>query len=1129
VLLSETTAPLVKGELPEGVELLDLGRHRLKDIRDPEHIRQLVIEGLISEFPPLKSLEMLPPVIALDVGEVRPPDFLKEGVEPAPPPVFVGRERELRRLQGYLEQAIAGQGGLVFITGGPGRGKTALMQAFARRSMEAYPELLVANGKCNAYTGVGDPYLPFREVLGDLTGDVEAKWAAGAISTDHAARLWEALPYTAQALVDHGSDLVEVFITGKGLVSRASRAVPEQRGLLQSLRSLVERERATPGELEQKALFKQYLDLLCELTSKYPLLILLDDLQWADSASLNLLFHLARELPCGRILLVGAYRPEEVALGRDEKRHPLEKILAEFKRLYGDVWIDLSAETTDEGRTFVTEFLNSESNRLSQAFREALYNHTEGHPLFTIELLREMQARGDLIRDEEGRWVEGPKLDWNVLPARVEGVIEARIGRLEGELRDILTIASVEGEDFTAQVVAQVKDASERGLVRRLSSELDKVHRLVGERGILQMADRQLYLYRFRHSLFQQHIYNGLGEIERKLLHGEVGEVLEILYGDQSEEVAGQLAWHFSEAGEVDKAIYYALMAGDRARNIYAYQEAISYYLRAIEYLKEQGDDEGAAHTLMKLGLTYHTIFDYRSSRVAYDEAFAMRKREMTTPPVGLEPAPHPYKICFDEPTTLDPAKVIDDISINYVENLFSGLVELGRDMEILPDVACSWEISEDGCRYLFHLRDDAFWSDGEPVTAGDYEYAWKRTLTFATKATTIANLLYDIQGTHDYHKEEAGDPGQVGVKALDDLTLEVVLERPASYFLHLLTRFYPVPRHVVEVYGEAWTKPDHLVSNGSFLLDSYLPGEGIMLIRNPSYHGRFPGNLQVVDVKFVLTAPVALERYESNSADIVVLPYETYSARKRHLEEYVSEPDPCTYYVTFDASRPPFDDLRVRCAFIMAVDRERLAGEILAGHLDPATGGFLPPSIPGHSPGIALPYDPDQARQLLAQAGYPDGQGLSNLEIGVWPSHHVIDVEFLIAQWSHNLNVEVAIDIIELKEYLEKEHSTHLIYRGWVADCPDPDNFLRVGLRRLNFPQWRNETYERLLEDAQRTLSQGDRIPLYQAADKILIEEAVIMPLLYRRVHWLVKPWVKIPAVRPGSWFLKDVILEPH
>jgi ABC-type oligopeptide transport system substrate-binding subunit len=1118
----------VVDELPEDVELLDLGCHRLKDMHRPEWIHQLLIEGLPGEFPPVKSLEMLPPAISLDFGEIKLPAFLEEQEVEVPLPVFVGREREMTRLGGYLDRAQAGKGGVVFITGGPGRGKTALMQAFARHSMETYPDLLVASGKCNAYTGVGDPYLPFREVLDDLTGDVEAKWAAGAISSDHAKRLWEVMPYTAQALVDHGPDLVEVFVAGKGLVSRASRAVPEQRRLLQSLRSLTERERTTPGELEQKALFEQYLDVLCDLSSNYLLLILLDDLQWSDGASLNLLFHLGRELSGGRTLLLGAYRPEEVALGRGGERHPLEEILAEFKRLYGDVWIDLSVDSPDEGRTFVTEFLNSEPNRFSNNFREALFTHTEGHPLFTIELLREMQARGDLVCDEAGRWVEGSNLDWDVLPARVEGVIEARIGHLEDELRDILTIASVEGEDFTAQVVARVKEASERGLVRRLSGELDKVHRLVGERGILQIANQQLYLYRFRHSLFQQHIYNGLGEIERKLLHREVGEVLEILYGDQSEEVAGQLAWHFSEAGEVDKAIYYDLMAGDRARRYYAYQEAIEFYQRAIGYLKDQRDYDLAARTLMKLGLTYHTIFDYQRSRRVYDEAFAMRKRERTIPPASLEPAPHPYKICFVEPTTLDPSQEIDDISINYIKNLFSGLVELGRDLEILPDGACSWEISEDGCRYLFHLRDDAFWSDGEPVTAGDYEYSWKRTLTSATKATTIANLLYDIQGVQDYHKEENGDPGQVGVKALDDLTLEVVLERPASYFLHLLTRFYPVPRHVVEVHGEAWTKPDHLVSNGSFLLDSYLPGEGIMLVRNPSYHGRFPGNLQVVEVKFVLTAPVALERYESNGADIVVLYYETYSARKRHLEEYVSEPEPCTYYVTFDASRPPFDDLRVRCAFIMAVDRNRLAGEILAGHLDPATGGFLPPSIPGHSPGIALPYDPDQARQLLAQAGYPDGQGLSNLEIGVWPSHHVIDVEFLIAQWSHNLNVEVAIDIIEWKEYLEKEHSTHLIYRGWAADCPDPDNFLRVGLRRLNFPQWRNETYERLLEDARRTLSQGDRIPLYQAADKILIEEAVIMPLLYRRVHWLVKPWVKIPGGWDGkSW--KDVIIEPH
>ena len=244
VLLSETTAALVRDELPQGVKLLDLGRHRLKDLSQPELIRQLVIEDLPAEFPPLKSLEMLPPEISLDVGAVKLPDFLEEEVEEAPVPVFVGRERELARLEGYLDQARAGQGGIVFITGGPGRGKTALLQAFARREMEAHPDLIVASGKCNAYTGVGDPYSPFREVLGDLSGDVQAKWAAGTISPDHAKRLWQVLPETAQALVNIGPDLVEVFIPGKGLASRASLAVPEQRSLLQSLRALVERERA---------------------------------------------------------------------------------------------------------------------------------------------------------------------------------------------------------------------------------------------------------------------------------------------------------------------------------------------------------------------------------------------------------------------------------------------------------------------------------------------------------------------------------------------------------------------------------------------------------------------------------------------------------------------------------------------------------------------------------------------------------------------------------------------------------------------------------------------------------------------------------------------------------------------
>ena len=427
VLLSETTSALVKGGLPEGVSLLDLGRHRLKDIHDPEHIRQLVIEVLPSEFPPLKSLEVLPPAISLDVGEVKLPDFLQEEVDEVTSPVFVGRERELARLEGYLDQAQAGQGGVVFITGGPGRGKTSLLNRFAQYAMAKHPDLLAVMGSGNAYTGMGDPYLLFREALGMLGGDVQSSWAAGTLSLEHARRLWDTTPLLAQVLTEVGPDLVGVFVSGEGLVERLSAAVPDQQVLLQRLRSTVEHRLSNPGDLAQKALFEQYTQVQYKISESHPLLLLLDDLQWADTASINLLFYLGRRLDSYPILVVGAYRPEEVAFGRGEERHPLESVLNEFKRNYGDVWIDLSAESPDEGRVFLDELLDSEPNRFSENFRGALFAHTGGHPLFTIELLRDLQERGDLVQDESGRWLEGSSLDWEVLPARVEGVIETRI------------------------------------------------------------------------------------------------------------------------------------------------------------------------------------------------------------------------------------------------------------------------------------------------------------------------------------------------------------------------------------------------------------------------------------------------------------------------------------------------------------------------------------------------------------------------------------------------------------------------------------------------------------------------------------------------------------------------------
>jgi adenylate cyclase len=198
--------------------------------------------------------------------------------------------------------------------------------------------------------------------------------------------------------------------------------------------------------------------VLRTLAKTHPLLLMLDDVQWADSASIGLLFHLGRRLEGSSILIACAYRPEEVALERAGERHPLEKVLAEFKWSLGDVWVDLRRADEREGRSFVDALLDTEPNRLGEDFRRALFEHTGGHPLFTVEVLRAMQERGDLVPDAEGRWVEGPSLDWERLPARVEAMIAERIGRLDEELRDVLAVASVEGEWFTAQVVAQVQD-----------------------------------------------------------------------------------------------------------------------------------------------------------------------------------------------------------------------------------------------------------------------------------------------------------------------------------------------------------------------------------------------------------------------------------------------------------------------------------------------------------------------------------------------------------------------------------------------------------------------------------------------------------------------------------------------
>jgi adenylate cyclase len=530
--------------------------------------------------------------------------------------IFVARGRELAQLDGFLKQALAAQGLTCFVTGEAGSGKTALVTEFARRVQEQHKDLVVAMGQSDAQTGVGDAHLPFREVLGQLTGDVDAKLAQGAITAENASRLRKLLVLSGQALVDVGPDLIGVFVPGAGLAARVGAFAAEKAGWLDKLETLVGKQRVGtgPGDsgIEQSHIFEQYANVLGRLSDKQPLLLVLDDLQWADSASIGLLFRLGRRIGGHRILLVGTYRPEEVAIGRAGERHPLEKVLAELKRYYGDIWVDLDRAEEVEGRHFVNAFLNTEPHQLEEGFRQKLFQHTGGHPLFTIELLRTMQERGDLVRDRQGRWVETPVLDWESLPERVEGVIEERIGRLGQELRQMLTVGSVQGEDFTAEVVARVQAADAGGLIRRLSAELERQHRLVMARGVrrLEQVGQRLSLYRFQHNLFQKYLYNELDEAERAYLHEDVGNALEELYGDQADEIAVQLARHFEEAGIADKARRYLERAGRQAAVRFANDEAIAYFSRALALTPES--NPGERYTLL---LAREQIYGLRGER----------------------------------------------------------------------------------------------------------------------------------------------------------------------------------------------------------------------------------------------------------------------------------------------------------------------------------------------------------------------------------------------------------------------------------------------------------------------------------------------------------------------------------
>ncbi|MCO6453409.1 MAG: pentapeptide repeat-containing protein [Caldilineales bacterium] len=514
------------------------------------------------------------------------------------PAAFVGRQRQLAQLDAFLDQALAGRGQIAFVTGDAGAGKTTLAAEFMRLAQARQQDLVAAVAMGDPQTGASDPYLIFREVLAMLTGDVESRLAQGTITPEGAQRLQGAMRTSIDCLIEFGPDLIGLLVPGANLavqVAKIGIETGKRAGLMDRLTQAPASHRPdVPGQkgIDQGQIFEQYAKVLKALSQHAPLLLILDDLQWADNSSIDLLFHLARRIETSRIFIIGMYRPAEVALGRGGQRHPLEKIVTEIKRYYGDVIIDLDVEAYADGAAFINALLDTEPNLLGPGFRRALLERTGGNALFVVELLRDMEEQGDIVRDEQGRWVEGPGLDWSALPARAEGVIESRISRLTGDLLEALKLASVQGDAFTAEVVAQIRELNTRDFVRQLSGELEKRHRLVSAQGQQRVGEQRLSQYQFQNRLFQQYLYGALDPTERAYLHEDIGRALELLYGERVDEIATRLAWHFEQADVPDKARYYLRRAGEQAAEQFAFAEAADFFTRALVFTPTDGWDE---------------------------------------------------------------------------------------------------------------------------------------------------------------------------------------------------------------------------------------------------------------------------------------------------------------------------------------------------------------------------------------------------------------------------------------------------------------------------------------------------------------------------------------------------------
>ena len=471
------------------------------------------------------------------------------------------------------------------------------------------------------------------------------------------------------------------------------------------------------------------------------------------------------------------------------------------------------------------------------------------------------------------------------------------------------------------------------------------------------------------------------------------------------------------------------------------------------------------------------------------------------------------------EPEYLDPGLMTEVNGSRVAWMLFEGLtVSDPQTQQPSPGAAERWEVSPDQFTYTFYLRQGAVWSDGRPLTAQDFIYSWTRVLDPET-ASRFASMLYPIRNGEQFNRGSLKDASQLGLRALDDHTLEVQLQQPVPYFLYLTSFFtyMPVPAHIVEKHGIDWTGPGHIVSNGPFLLVEHRANAKMEFVRNPRYWDAASVRLERVIAYSVNDLHTSANMYESGMIDWVPsgdFPPEYVSYMRGRFKDLKTGPFLTIYYYSLNVTRPPLDNRLVRRALSMAVDRRAITDDLLRGGQIP-TSHFVPVGFQDYQSPPGPEFNPKEAARLLAEAGYPNGQGFPPLSIrfNTLESHKKI-AEAIQQMWAKNLNIQVSIRNEEWAAYLKSlANLEHDIARnGWIADYPDPTAFtdLMESENGNNHTGWKNPVYDAFLRLARMEMDPARRMHILQQAEAVLLEEMPVLPIYTYAINELVKPYVR-------------------